>query len=94
MYFLVENREKMGAERLKYTKYSFWSQNGVILAFLSPKRRCFSHQIFFKFKTASFWSVRDQNGVVLVLLSLIQNDVVFAQTTLNDVVLICIKKKN
>ena len=87
----------MGSERLKYTKYSFWSQNGIILAFLGPKRSRFSHHNFFKIqntiKMTSFWSVRDQNEVVLVLFSLIQNDVVFARTTLNDVVLICIKKK-
>ena len=51
MYFLVENRAKMGAGRLKYTKYSFWSQNDVVLAFLGPKRRRFSHQNFLKFKT-------------------------------------------
>ena len=97
MYILVENRAKMGSEKLKYTKYSFRSQNDVILAFLGPKRSRFSHQIFLKIqntiKTTSFWSVRDQNEVVLVLFSLIQNDVVFVRTTLNDVVLICIKKK-
>ena len=107
MYFLVENRAKMGAGRLKYKKYSFWSQNDIVLAFLGLKRHRFSHQNFFKFKTlskqcrfglsrtktTSFWSVQNQNDVVLVLFSLMQNDVVFARTALNDVVLICIKKK-
>ena len=44
MYFLVENKAKMGIGSLGYVKYSFWSQNNVILAiitFLNSKRSCF-----------------------------------------------------
>ena len=53
MYFLVENKAKMGTRRLGYAKYSIWGQNGVVLVFLGPKRRRFSHHNFFflKFKT-------------------------------------------
>ena len=37
MYFLVENRAKMGTERLGYAIYSFWSQNGVVFDLFRAK---------------------------------------------------------
>ena len=61
VYFSVENMAKMGAKRLGYAKYSFWAQNGVVLAFLGPKRRHFSLYNFFKIRNTN------QNGVVLVM---------------------------
>ena len=47
MYFSVENKAKMGIERLGYAKYSIWDQNDVVLVFLGPKQRRFSHHNFF-----------------------------------------------
>ena len=49
-YFSLETRQKKGA--IGVVKYSFYGQNGVVLAFLGPKRRHFSHQklFFFLFK--------------------------------------------
>ena len=72
VYFSVGNKAKMGAGALGVVKCSLWGQNGVVLAFLGPKRRCFSHHKLFFFlfkeliKTESFWSVSNQNGVVLL----------------------------
>ena len=38
MYFSVENKSKIGTERFGYAKYSFYSQNDIVLVFLGPKR--------------------------------------------------------
>ena len=57
MYFSVENRAKIGVGKLGYAKYSFWSQNNVILpiiTFLNSKRRCFGLS---RTKTSSFLPV-------------------------------------
>ena len=40
----------MGVRRLRVTKYGFWGQNDVVLAFLKPKQRRFGiHNFFLKF---------------------------------------------
>ena len=53
MYFSIENRAKKGVGRLGYAKYNLWGQNGVVLAFLRPKRRHFSHHNCFKIQNTN-----------------------------------------
>ena len=78
---------KMGVGEFRSAKYSFWGQNGVVLAFLEPKQRRYRASIIFfsnsaYTKTTSFWTARVQNGVVLNQLSLIQNNVVWVSDNL------------
>ena len=60
----------MGVGGFGVAKYSFWGQNDIVLTFLDPKRRRFSHQIFFfklcKYtKTTLFWTLVTLNDVIL-----------------------------
>ena len=88
----------MGAERLGYAKYNFWGQNDIILTFLRLNDVVLAIRNFFflNFKTlietTLFQFIWDQNGVILVLFSFIQNDAVWISVQTN-VVLICIKNK-
>ena len=50
---------KLEVGGFRIVKYSFWGQNDVVLAFIEPKRRRFSHHNFFlKFRIY-------QNDVIL-----------------------------